>query len=168
MTIDSIKPLSVLLLCLATVPVFLYVTSHRPSTFYEAPLNPWDYAPFSGFSCGHGSPSFDKFCPLSEVIRNEILRRQAYGNGNCDSEATQKRHLIACSRVNKLAGYDEAVIQRYTPILEAMQRDQGIELPELSEDDYRACELDKYKQRVKNEPPIVFEMIYRKCAKGIM
>lgn len=171
--LDRIKQLSVLLLCIATVPVFLYIVSNRPSTPNEEPsLNPWTFDT-DGLACDSGPNSVGNWCYRSKVFNSEILRRKINEQGLCDSEAGRKsidailqKNPDACNGV-KLAGYDEAVVRNYTPILEAMRRDQGIALPELSANEYRECALDRYKQLYKNDPPIMFEMVYRKCAKGI-
>jgi len=119
------------------------------------------------------------FCYTPQIMLAEWTRRTFHTAKLCALSPGQpgNKHLLyyreqellkftdSCNS-EKLPGYDQAVIEKYEPIVAVMRAEQGHELPSLSEEDFRKCGLQNKKEKYSDDPAVRFELHYRKCAKN--
>ena len=118
------------------------------------------------------------YCHNSRIAEAESMRRLYIASGYCEETAQQdfgekflnivfRDFPDACNK-EKTAGYDAAIIKKYELILDAMREQQGKSIPTLTAEQKNTCDLERHRQRLANEPFILYEMRHRRCANRVI
>jgi len=115
------------------------------------------------------------YCYQPEIIGQEHNRIAAVSSGMCQSDNnaaivnTLKRMNISCNS-EMLQGYDQAVEDKYSILLESMRLKQGVSLVEMESNIKNSCMNKKQTQLSDTGQihPILYEIAVRRCAQNFL